>query len=330
MTLKRPSYDLYGPSEAEPVGPGDPECLHCKGDGVIAVEQDTEHRHPPSYRRCKCVLYKDIIANVERGMKGLSKAPAIKTSPLLKEKNESLWLTASPAWLCAHLRHVAIRQPPTWYFKVISDVDLMTAWLASAALKGKEILDPDAAKVSLEHLTLVDLIVPPQLLIIRVGVKAARNVATPEVLLETLIHREHLGLPTWVWDQPGWRLEGHHNAYSEDVGRYLSSWDHMVVSGNDPKANPQKKGGFTEWMPAGRTSTTLSSASSPSATGSSSFLEEQAKEASNPWPKRPHKPPKKSSPPKRRQPEESSDEDDDEIADLLGASKTLSLYNEDK
>ena len=335
--MKRPSDDLYGLTPEDKPGPGDSNCPHCKGDGVLLLPGggNSKHREPPSYRRCKCILHRDILANVERAMKGLSKGAPLKKSPLLEQWDKSIWVTASPSWLTAHLRHAAVRQPPTWYFKVISDVDLMTAWLASAALKGKEILDPDSARVSLTHLTLVDLIVPPQLLVIRVGVKAARNVATPEVLLETLIHREHLGLPTWVWDQPGWKLEGQHNAYSDAVGRYLSTWNHLTVMSNDPLAVPQTQGGFTEWLPPVRTAgNTLSSSVDPAG---ASFLDQQIKDAGDPWKdhrKRQEKERQKRKPAHKRTPypDPSSEAPSDatEIAELLGASKTLSLYKTDK
>ena len=209
--------------------PGDPECPLCHGTGVLAEPSKGEHKieHPPSFRRCQCVLYKDITANVERGMPGLSKAPKIKQSQFMKYADSNLWVTASKRWFMANLRYTAIRHPPQWYFKVVSDADLVTAWLASAALKGKDILDPDAALVSLSHLTLVDLVAPPGLLIIRLGVKAARNVAAPEVLLEALNYRGHINKPTWVWDQPSYPLAEGHICYAPPVGDFLSDWPHL-------------------------------------------------------------------------------------------------------
>jgi len=212
-------------------------CKFCNGEEVILVPEEERvggqrMKHPPAYRRCKCVLHRDILDNVERAMPGLSNAPKVQESPLLEYMDQNLWITApaNTAWFRANLRHVGIRQPPSWYFKVISDADLLVAWLASAALKGQEILDPDAAKVSLTHLTLVDLVVPPQLLIIKMGVKAARNVAAPEVFLETLNYRAHLNLPTWVWDQPTYKLDAGHICFDDAVGECLSAWAHVVKS----------------------------------------------------------------------------------------------------
>lgn len=214
------------------------KCPECGGRGVLPVERPetpTSHKwiHPPAYRRCRCLLRRDIVANVERGMRGLMKAPPVKTSPLIKHFEHDLWITANKAWFMAHMRHVGIRQPPTWFFKVVTDADLMTAWLASVALKGQAILDPDAAKVSLTHLTLVDLVQPPQLLIIRLGVKQARNVASPEVLLEAIREREHLLQPTWVWDTEEERLAEGHVCYSPYVVEALSTWPHLTTKGQE-------------------------------------------------------------------------------------------------
>jgi len=235
-------------------GPGDPDCKLCGGSGVLRADP-TDHlhlqrgSHPPSFRRCRCVLRRDIAANVERGMPGLMDATRIPESPLTDYLESDLWITASRAWFMAHLRHVAIRQPPIWYFKVVTDADLMTAWLASAALKGKEILDPDAARVSLSYVTLPDLVVPPELLILRLGVKRARNVASPEVLLEALGLRDHLNVPTWVWDNPQERLAEGHICWSRGVTEYLATWPHLGTRSVDtpaPKTPPPVAQGVEE------------------------------------------------------------------------------------
>jgi len=223
--------------------PGMPGCPHCDGDGFVLVPRE-EHlgaqsiRHPPTYRRCQCMLHRDILANVEKGMPGLTGAAVLKRpSPLMGQHDKNVWITAPKPWFMAHLRHVAIRRPPTWYFKVISDAEAMTAWLASVAIKGQDILDPDAATVSITHLTLDDLVIPPELLIVRLGVKVARNVATPEVLLEALHLREHKRLPTWIWDTPHEPLEEGHICYSPQVGDYVEGWTrHRVEERAAPEA----------------------------------------------------------------------------------------------
>lgn len=221
-------------------GPGDKDCSKCHGAGVIPVPKEEGDKGPPSYTRCSCTLQKDILANADRIYKGLSAADPVEKSALTPYINQNLWVTADTSDFLKHLRHIAIRKPPTWHCKVTSDVDLMSAWLASATVKGIEILDVDVAtnsKKSLEALTLVDLVAPPELLIVRVGVKVARNKAAPEVLLEALSYREHERLPTWVWDRPSYTLEAGHISYSPAVGEEIAGWKRLVMGPLKPRVS---------------------------------------------------------------------------------------------
>ena len=201
-----------------------PDCPDCEGTGMVEVDSDPPH--PPRHRRCECVLRLDILQNVEKGLVGLSDAPPVKSSPLLGREGDSLWVTAGEEFL-AHLRHVAIRKPTTWRLRVASDAELTTAWLASIAIQGKDILDADAYTVSTKYLTLVDLVMPPDLLVIRMGVKAARNAAAPEVLQEAIQSRFHEGKPTWLWDQPTHPLNPGHLFWSDSVGMVLKRWERI-------------------------------------------------------------------------------------------------------
>jgi hypothetical protein len=127
--------------------------------------------------------------------------------------------------------------PVSWGFRVVTDADMMVAWLATAALQGVEVRDADARPeqmVSLAKLTLVDLMDPPELLIVRLGVKAARNSAMPEVLMESLTHRAHLGKPTWVWDQPDCRYGEGHLSYSHVVQQFISSFPRVREEASRP------------------------------------------------------------------------------------------------
>lgn len=222
---------------------GDPNCAVCQGRGRLPAEGNG----PPALTLCRCVLHQEILANVERGMRGLSKAAKVPSSPLLKYMDADARVTARTPWFQAHLRHVAVRQPPRWGFRVCTDADLMQAWLATAALAGHEIRDPDAAeglaRRSLDFMTLVDIALPPTLLIIRLGVKSARNVAMPEVLLEAIRVRTHEGRPTWVWDQPDNPLMEGHIGWSPTVVEEISGWAH--VREGDEERLPATDGGGT-------------------------------------------------------------------------------------
>lgn len=207
----------------------DKNCKLCGGTGMTLHGQNGPH--PPTFNRCSCVLHKDVLQNVERGFTGLSKQPKIDASPLLGHENNNLWLVMGNDFL-SHLRYCMIRKPPTYNFKVVSDAELVTSWLSNIALKGGDILDPDAYLVSTRYLSIPDLVVPPELLIIRMGVKIARNNASAEVLAEALNTRLHEGKPTWLWDDPTHPLNTGHLFWSNEVSRTLNHFKRVVSKGN--------------------------------------------------------------------------------------------------
>lgn len=195
--------------------------------------------HPPRFRRCECVLRLDIIANVERGLIGLSNSPVISETPLLGMEDKNLLITAGEEFL-AHLRHVAIRKPITWGFRVNSDAEMVTSWLATIAIGGQEIFDADAHTVSTRYMTLPDMVVPPDLLVVRMGVKVARNAAANEVLAEALQLRMHEGKPTWIWEEPHNPLGPGHLFWSDILGRILGRWERVQRISSPSKAPPQR------------------------------------------------------------------------------------------
>lgn len=210
-------------------GNGKTDCPTCQGRGVVAGP--LVHGKVPSVVRCQCVLVRQTLANIERGWLGLSKAEPLASSPLRGYEDKNLWLTASDLVLRRHLRHVAARMGPDWGFKVVADKDLITAWLSTIAFKGGEILDPDAAAeaatVSLKYLTIEDLAEPPELLIIVLGVKAAKNVEMPQVLYETLQLRSMRDKPTWVIDQSTNPFRMGHICWSGQVQASLDEFPHL-------------------------------------------------------------------------------------------------------
>lgn len=232
-----------------PKGDGRPDCNLCHGRGVVVVTKD---KRPPGTvgeltQPCACVLYRDILSNLDRGWKGLSKAAPIKKSPLRGKQEQNLWITGSVPRLREHVRHVAIRMGPDWNFQVISDAMMMDAWLSRDL---KEIWDPDVERmrqiVSNRYAQLSDLVDPPELLIIQLGVKAARNKAMPEVLLEALNRRYlmHTDKPTWVMDQPIYPLADGHISYSDRVAEIIDEWEHIELpecgKGIDPRKGVQQ------------------------------------------------------------------------------------------
>jgi len=220
---------------SNPLGNGDPDCPKCKGRG--ALRNTTQAGTVPSIQRCTCVLVKQVIANLERGWVGLSQAsPLPSPSPLRGLERKDLWITAHEMHFRMHLKHIAARKGPDWNFRVISDKDLITAWLATIPLNGGTLFDPDAVTVSMQYATIEDLAEPPTLLVIWLGVKAAANREMPQVLLEALLHRRHRGKPTWIVDQPTSPLEIGHRCWSDAVVAQMSGMQHIWLSQEMPSA----------------------------------------------------------------------------------------------
>lgn len=212
---------------------GRSDCPRCRGTGSVPAPPSPPH--PPTFHRCVCVIQSDILANVDRGMKGLAHAAIISDSPLPGLVDQDVILQGAGAAVRAHLRHVAVRQPPIWMFKVVSDADLVTAWLSSTVLKGIEIFDADAFAVSTQYLSIPDLVVPPDLLIIRMGVKVARNSAAPEVLAEALRTRQHQDRPTWFWDDHLHPIGQGHLFWSDAVGEALAGFARVNLTAEGSK-----------------------------------------------------------------------------------------------
>jgi len=216
-----------------------PLCELCGGQKYLRVEPKSKIKGiivpGGAFVPCPCTYVERTFRNIEKGWKNLFLAPTLKgSSPLLECTESNVWVTAPVRDFRAHLKHVSIRKGPTWDFKVVSDKTLMTADFANISIKGIEILDPDfedvekMASKSLEVLTLSDLIEPPELLIIQLGVKG-RNRHLPEVLFETLSQREHLFKKTWIWDQPNRPFSENHHGYSSDLASFIEIWEHERI-----------------------------------------------------------------------------------------------------
>ena len=216
-----------------PTGDGHPKCPRCRGRGVIPVPQ--KERKPwmagEITQQCLCTLRRDQIDNLRRAWRPAMSAPKLDSTPLLQNSNRNLRIRADLQPLKRHIRTLAMRQRPHWMFKVITDIDLMTSWLYSA----NEVFDGDVGHARLrgENMStrITDLVEPWELLIIRLGVKAARNNATPEVLHEALLHREQLDLPTWVVDDPQRPFQDGHLAWSAEVAALVSDWEFLELTG---------------------------------------------------------------------------------------------------
>lgn len=246
-----------------PQGDGRPDCPKCKGRGAI----DTVNRFGiDAAITCDCTHERDLRDNMERAWKGLSQVAPPKKSPLIGLEGGNLWITASKVALQGHLHALAQTKGRLWFFKVITDVDLLDSWLP----KKHDILDPDVAlarHVPTDRYTvLTDLTEPPDLLIIRLGVKAARNVAAPEVLLEALLHRDQHGKPTWIVDSDSSPFMAGHISYDERVAEHIEGWKRVTLEvGGGTVRRTSKVGVRMMGLPGSGNSPVATRPSSPSA-----------------------------------------------------------------
>jgi len=231
----------------------DPNCPHCGGLGQIRIPMKGK---PPKSRLCECTYLGLMNRKLENTWQGLSKVRPIKESPMFSFVNKKVWLTSEPNWLFLHLRHIVTRQPLEWKVKVITDKELMAAWLATAALAGVDILDKEAFEVTTRKLSIEDLVEPYDLVILRLGVKMARNSAMPEVLMEALSLRDHLNKPTWVWDQPTRSLGEGHRCWSLEVQDELSRYERIntVRQNTTLSSQPQRTLSISNGSPKPRKS----------------------------------------------------------------------------
>lgn len=206
-------------------------CPICKGEGRIPVETSG----PPIDRKCICIAKAERYQNAERGWSGITdNVTRLNGAPMTKHLQHNVWITASRAWMKAHLLAITLNKPLAWRFNMESDVSLMNAWLASITVQGMEILDPEAREhytaYSVAKLTVTDLAVPPDLLILQMGVKSARNSAMPEVFIEALNERAQAGKYTWVWDDVSSPLGVGMPVYSAELLQIISSWERVKIA----------------------------------------------------------------------------------------------------
>lgn len=209
----------------------DPDCPQCGGRGFIYGASMLD-----GGRSCDCTLDFMRRQNMEKIWKSLSGAkdvPELRANPpLLMLTDRDLWITAKESVFRAHFKAVCYAKHPMWDAKVASDKDLVKAWLNTAYAQGHKIYDTEIDNVTVSAMYIDELVEPYELVVLMLGVKEAPNKEAPNVLLEALQTRRHLGKPTWVVDQPQRRVDRvEHRCYSEQLEGMLSHWPHVALLG---------------------------------------------------------------------------------------------------
>ncbi len=213
-----------------------PKCKKCNDFGYIQV--DDGHYGLPQAIPCSCTLKKALKVQAQKAWAGLETVPIKRASNLKGKVRENVVVVAYKPELMLHMRSAfAHHARPEEFFKVVSDATLISAWLSNLARSDSEIIDPDF-KRDVRVASLEDLAESPTLLIIRLGVKTARNSAMPEVLAETIELRQHLGKPTWLVVEPDKPLEEGHISWSRAVEDALDGWERIGIVGKTTSKRP--------------------------------------------------------------------------------------------
>jgi len=198
-------------------------CEICEGYGF--VQEDGGPLGIPQAVPCECRVEKDLNLQAERSWAGLSNLSAKKKTPLSKFLWKNSIVVGEKDNLATHLRTALwLERRPNRFVKVVSDATLMSAWLNNLSSSNREIYDPDFIR-DVRASSLEDLVESPSLLIVRLGVKGARNSAMSEVLTEAVSLRDHSSKPMWIVTEPDRPLEEGHLCWSRALQDSISHWD---------------------------------------------------------------------------------------------------------
>lgn len=211
----------------------DPDCPKCGGRGFIYAKSLLTLPGEKGGHYCECTIDALKLENMERVWKSLSEArilPGMREKAVLRPlAKRNAWITAPDALFKAHLKALAFNMSTMWDCRVYSDKDLLSAWLKTARAQGHKIYDTEIDEdVGFSAMDIDELVEPPGLVILKLGVKHAPNKEGPNCLLEALTSRKHIGRPTWIIDQPDYAVDQmHHRFYSETLESWLAHWPHV-------------------------------------------------------------------------------------------------------
>lgn len=202
-------------------------CPKCGGTGFLYEASLLD-----GGRYCECMLVTLKLHNMEQIWRSLSKAHAPEgKSKLAKYVDQNLWVTSPLDVFRGHLKALCYEMPSSWDARVRSDADILDAWFGTAKAQGVKIFDLEVADSNIKAIDIPDLVGPPSLVILVLGVKRLPNRETPNAVLEAISYRQHDHVPTWVVDHPEHSIESaDHNAYSEDLEAILQGWTHIHLT----------------------------------------------------------------------------------------------------
>ena len=203
------------------------ECQKCGGTGFLYEESLLD-----GGRYCECKLLTLKIYNMDLVWRSLSRSTAAPGKPkLTKYISQNLWISSPMELFRSHLKALCYLMPSSWDARVRSDADILDSWFGTAKAQGVKIFDLEVSDSKVKAIDIADLIGPPSLVILVLGVKRLPNKETPNAVLEAISYRQHDDVPTWIVDQPeNPILSTNHNAYSESLEEILQGWQHINLS----------------------------------------------------------------------------------------------------
>ncbi len=201
--------------------PGNPACSRCRGVGDVQIEGVWVH--------CVCVARLSKVQRVRAcwppDVLRAAGRNEVRQSALDGRLRENLRIRAERGVLVSHLARAVVASGRIELVRIASDADLVDAWLANVG----DLRDDEAAghrgEQEARYRNVSDLVAPPKLLVLYVGVRAARLADLPDLILEAIQVRQQRGLATWVVDTVDRPLaEGRCPAWREDLAAMLAGW----------------------------------------------------------------------------------------------------------
>lgn len=212
---------------------GRDDCDVCDGKGHIPVESDKAYNPFPRYKRCVCLIQDKFRSHVGED---IFEAEELDESPFLELSFEDVFIRGSRKKLLPHLRYTLFERGFNFFYREVNDQILTDAWLGKS--ERTEVPDRDIDK---GFKNLPDAVHPPDLLLIRFGVKKTPNKELPNVIFEAVKTRRDAGKPTWILNPPDYPFapgdpadpESGHMCYSDQLDRYLDDHFQFVDIGSD-------------------------------------------------------------------------------------------------
>lgn len=158
----------------------------CGGRGHVRVETDGPFK---TFRRCPGLMRKKFRDHVGDA---IYEAEIIDSSPLLEHVGEDVVIRSNREKFRSHLRYVLARQGFTYFFRLLTDSDVLDAWLSK-----HETTEEGRGSTPVGYYNLRDAVDGPDLLIVNIGTQTSRNRALPSVLHQVARKRSFQGKPTW-------------------------------------------------------------------------------------------------------------------------------------